>query len=159
MIPMPGVQHLADRFRPPPMLHEVLRHGDGIGNDIAKVLPQTIDAQRCGAGAQEQIVSRRSTHRLVAIRPIEAQAPRRQPVDVRRFYERVAVTSEVRLQIVNANEQDIGTCYIGGPDVFTDSAPRGAQQDDEQQRDSLHGWTNQQGRGSRCVQCDASATA
>ena len=49
-----------------------------------------------------------------AVRPLEHDSARRQPVDVRRLDQLVAVAAERRLEVVDANQQHIRLGLCGG---------------------------------------------
>jgi hypothetical protein len=68
---------------------------------------QIRNPRRVGPRTRKQTHARRSTHRLLAIRPIEPQPSRRQFVDIWREDPPVPVAPQFRTQIVHCDEQDI----------------------------------------------------
>jgi hypothetical protein len=93
---------------------EVLRQSDRIGRGIAKVGAQVVDAERLRPQACEQCISRRRADRLIAVGPIEPHAACGQLINVRSVGEFIAIASQQRLQVVDANKQHVGPLSCTG---------------------------------------------
>ena len=55
----------------------------------------------------QQRIAGRCTNGLIAIGPLELHTSRGEAIDVWRLHDLVAVTAEQRLQVIDADEQDI----------------------------------------------------
>jgi hypothetical protein len=86
---------------------EVLWQRHGIGHGRTKVRRQVVNAERLRAKAGQQRISRRRTHGLVAVSPFETRTTGSKTIDVGRLHHLIAITAQDRLEIVNANQQDI----------------------------------------------------
>src|SRR5262249_10875884 len=93
---------------------EVLRNRNEIGVDIAKIRPVVEDAGRIRMLAVPEARARRIAERELAVRPIELHAPLRQPVKVRRVDDLIAVTAELRTQVIEGDHEDIELRAVRG---------------------------------------------
>ena len=91
---------------------EVLRERDRVGQSDSKVRLQIPNLRRIGPPTGEQRRPRRTAHRLLHISSIEDHAPRRQPIHVRRLHDLVAVAAEFRTQIIDRDEQHVGSLGV-----------------------------------------------
>ncbi len=146
VVAVADVQDLAHRLGAVAVLLEVLGHGDRVGHGLAEVGGQVVDADGLRAQAGHQRVARRRADGLVAERPLEQHAARGQPVDVRRLDDRRAVAAQQRLEVVHADQQDVGPG--GGLDVAGANRrrrrhQRGGKEENEpafRGHGRIHGW-------------------
>ena len=70
-------------------------------------------ASLLGPSPAEKRTSRRTTHGILAIGPIEPHALRRQGVEIRRAHDGMAIAAERRVEIVDRDEQHVLARGIG----------------------------------------------
>ncbi len=86
----------------------MLGQGDRVGSADAEIRGEIVDAERAGAQAGHEGVARGRAYGLVAIGALHDDATRGEAVDMGRARERIAEAAEVRLQVIDADEQDVG---------------------------------------------------
>ena len=106
------VKNLSQRLGAVAVLLEILRQRHRVRRGLAEVRPEIVNAQRGRPHAGEQRIARRRAHGLIAIRALEHHAASREPVDIRRLHNLVAVAAEHGLQIIDRYEKDVG--LLGG---------------------------------------------
>jgi hypothetical protein len=89
------------------MILEILREGDGIGPRLAKIGAQIINAKRLRAKRSQQCIPRRRTDSLIAISPLKKHALGGQSVNIRRFGQRVTISTNIWLEIIHTDKQHI----------------------------------------------------
>ena len=109
---MTGMQHLAEGFCRPPMAAKKLRHGLSLWPGISKMPSQAVDPKRSRTTPKQQMISGRSTNRLIAIRHFKTHATGSQAIHVRSASERIPITSQSRFQVIHQDHEDIG--FDGG---------------------------------------------
>ena len=126
VVAVADVKDLAQRLGAVAVLLEVLRQRHRVRRGLAEVRAEIVDAERVRPQAGEQRVARRRADRLVAVGAFEQHAARREPVDVRRLRQLVAVAAERRLQIVDQISRTLGrfaAAPAGGPPAVGAIAP------------------------------------
>jgi len=106
-VAMAHVKDLAHGLGAVAVALEVLGHGDRVGDGLAEVGAEVVDADGLRAQAGHERVARRGAYGLVGERPLKQHAPGRQPVDARRADQRRAVAAQEWLEVVHANQQDV----------------------------------------------------
>ena len=119
----PVVEHLPDARDVVIVLPKELRQRHHIRQRLfAEVGLEIENARLVRPQTREQRDAARRAERELRVGPLEAHTARRQPVDVRRLDERVAVASEVRVAVVSGDEEHIRLLCGGGK--------RGREKDD-----------------------------
>lgn len=127
------VEDFAKRLGAVAVVFEVLREGDGVGLGLAKVGRQVVYAERLGTEAGEERIAGRGADRLIAIGGVEADALGGEAVDVRGDRVWIAVAGNVRLQVVDADEEDIRACGVsaGGGNAMANNKEGGENERQE----------------------------
>ena len=143
------VKHLADARGEVALLPEVLRQEH-------RVL-QRRRARRAFVAEHPRLLrpppaqerhARRAAHRILAVGAVESHRPRRQPIHVRRFHDRVAVARQAAVQVVGDDEQHVELGRLCGDE--------GSNQEHEGVDgllDRLHGAVFHCGSSSRVMSC------
>jgi hypothetical protein len=90
------------------VLLEQLRQRDRVGVRLAEQVPIMPRPVVVGQASGEERGARRPADRLHGVGPVEDARLARQPVEVRRDRQRVAVAPERNAQVVDGDEQDVG---------------------------------------------------
>src|SRR5688572_4811549 len=98
---------LADTRGEIPLLAKRLRHAELVGDRLPEDLRVRENTRAVRIEPGEKRVPARPAQRISAIGAIEANAARRELVEVRRLRDRVAITPEKVRQIVRQDEQHI----------------------------------------------------
>jgi hypothetical protein len=107
-VAMADVEELAQRLGVPAILLEVLRQGHGVRPGLAEVRAEVVNSESLGAEAGEQRITRGGAHSLVAVGQVEPHAARGEAVRVGRLHRGVSVAAEQRLEVIHADEEDVG---------------------------------------------------
>jgi hypothetical protein len=103
------VVQLADAAGEVAIQAESLGQADVTGDRLAKDHLVGVDPRAVGVQAGQHRIAAGAAQRKLAVGAFEADAPRRQAVDVRTVNQRMPVTTERAVQIVRNDEQNIGT--------------------------------------------------
>jgi len=101
------VVDLSDTVREIAVLLKPLRHRDHVGMPLTEVRWDVPNAECVRPSPSHERDARWIANRLLAIVPLEDHPARCESVDIRRFRERVAVATDLRVQIITYNEKDI----------------------------------------------------
>ena len=103
-----AVEDLADGFRAVAVPDEMLAQRHRIRHRRAEIRGEAVDADRGRARPQHQAVARGGADRLVAVGAFEAETAGGEAVEVWSLGQRVPVAAERRLEVIDADQQDIG---------------------------------------------------
>src|SRR3954469_9444058 len=104
MVAVADVKDFPETFGAVPVLHEILRECDGVRSGDAEVRAEILDAERGAANTSHERVAGGRTDGLLAVGVLKDHPAAREPIDVRRLNEFVAIAAEHWLQIVDGNE-------------------------------------------------------
>ena len=129
------VVQLADPRGEVALLSKRLRQTDVRGDCLAEDLGVAQNAAAVRIQPREHRIAARSAQRKLAVSPLEGHAASRQPVDVRRPGQRIAVAAEHVVQVVRNQKQHVRSAGVSGP---SRSASQRQQRQYSKARKSVH---------------------
>ena len=87
---------------------ECLRQAHMLRNRLPEDLRVGEDPGRVRIEPGQERVAARATERKCAVRPLEPHTPPRQPVDIRRLGQRIAVAAQECVEVVGDDEEHVG---------------------------------------------------
>lgn len=136
-VAMSDVEDFAERFGAVAEASKVLREGDCIGQSVAELATEVVEAGSGGMSAEEQCKAGGSADCLAAAGNIEADTALREPVEVWGFSDWVSVATEGGFEVIDEQEEDIGAIGVFGVmrSLCSVSAAKDGAGRDEEQRE------------------------